>query len=470
MNSRRRLQKQTVGIMALMMYSRLKVNGHSSRDRFASAFFSFVNNANGQRGLAVVVVPSVADSSERIALSLDEEPSPSMLQQLLLHPDQFGGIPYPKSLSPSSISDFKNCPQSFLFQYLFGLKQPANAALAKGTICHSALEQIFDLAPTERTLPVLQNLFRREWAQTRQTDAYRHLFQNDTSSETAWGQQALQLLQHYVQLEDPATVPRPNPVQREVWVRSNLQVDAALGVTGYTTATATTTTTTTASTTTSSTDASNETDTFLVRGIVDRLDMVQVDDYHHHHHHSDGTTASADRIVLRLIDYKTGKAPDLKYSPTMNQKIQQQAFFQLKIYALLLREQQHRRESSWSSKSSSSSSSANGTTTTTTLPLRFLRLFYLTSSQDSTTGAAAAQHWDMDLGATQLERDRVLQSVHAELGQVWMDIVQLVSQQDVMAFHGCQRAFCYCHVCRQRFVPGTVWAPTNDVPKKYDKY
>ena len=381
---------------------------------------SKTTSSNGaQHRLFASVSPAAATAEEE---STVEEKAPTTPQSDgLFHPDQFenGTIPYPTSLSPSSIAEFKKCPQSFLFQYLYKLRQPTNPALAKGSMCHAALEQVFDLAPENRTLDVLQNLLRREWAAQRETKTYCELFANDDQTdEVTWGRSALELLANYWQHEDPAAVPRPNPVQREVWVRSNLTVHAPAGVTGYTVAT-------TAGTNGDAADY-DEQGTFLVRGIVDRLDMVQ----QQHNNNNE------DRIVLRLIDYKTGKAPDLKYSRACNERIQAEAFQQLLIYALLLREKQ--RES--------------------TLPLRYLRLFYLTNK------VHRAQTMDFDMGATAEERDRLLQSVHADLSQVWLQIMELVSRQVPMAWKGCDRSFCYCHACRERFVPGTVWEPPSQQP------
>jgi hypothetical protein len=226
-----------------------------------------------------------------------------------------------------------------------------------------------------------------------------------------WGRQGLQLLESYYRVEDPRKVTRPNPMQREIWVKAQLAVDSAAGATGYTNANE-------GVTQDSTPDASCP--SFLVRGIVDRLDLVQ---------------ASDKSVALRVVDYKTGKAPNLKYSPAMNKKIADEAFFQLKIYALLIRE-----------KGAASAIDS-------TMDLRWLRLFYLTS----VSGEAAFM--DMDLGESPQERDRLLQEVHAELANVWTKVIELVSQQDATKFVGCDRSFCYCHKCRPRFVPGTVWEP-----------
>jgi RecB family exonuclease len=194
--------------------------------------------------------------------------------------------------------------------------------------------------------------------------------------EAAWGKEGLALLENYMQLEEPKLV---SPAKREMWVKENLDV------------------------------YNNE--TVLVRGIVDRLDLVRDDK----------------NVVGRVIDYKSGKAPVFKYPPLVNERIRQDTFFQLLLYALLLR---------------------NGE-----MPVRYLQLFYLTS----TTGKA--QRLEMDLGASPEERAGVLEGVHEQVRKVYGDICDLVSQQDPRMFKGCTRSFCYCHVCRTRFEPGTVWEP-----------
>lgn len=329
----------------------------------------------------------------------------------LLHPSTFSVdgdsssiIPYPKSLSPSSILEFKKCPQSFLFQYLWKLRQPTNAVLTKGIMCHSALEKVYDFSPDERTLDNLQNLFRASWAEQRKQEPYLNLFES-IEDERVWGMEGLQLLQNYFELEDPRQMLRPNPVEREKWVSAHLSVNPELGITSPS----------------QPSENQNVNESFLVRGIIDRLDMVPT---------------SKSSVALRLIDYKSGKAPDLKYSPSMNEKILNESMEQLKIYALLLRESQKR-----------ASDAKN-------MNLRYLRLFYLTSAQPD-----RAEVLDYDLGETQEVRDLELQSVHQDLANVWKDIQALVATQDPLEFIPCERKFCYCHKCRKRFVPGTLAEP-----------
>lgn len=336
--------------------------------------------------------------------------------EALLHPSNFSTdgdssniIPYPKSLSPSSILEFKKCPQSFLFQYLWKLRQPTNGALAKGIMCHSALEKLYDFSPDERTLENLQNLLRAVWAEHRKTEPYLDLFES-IEEESTWGKQGLRLLQNYFELEDPRQIMRPNPVEREKWVSAKLSIHSEFGVTCKSQPLV---------------DNKKDDEAFLVRGIIDRLDMVPT---------------SKSSVALRLIDYKTGKAPDLKYSPSMNEKILNESMEQLKIYALLLRESQ---------KTGNFSKSMN---------LRYLRLFYLSSVEQD-----RAQVLDYDLGKTQEARDVELQAVHKDLAATWKDIQALVATQDPLAFLPCDRPFCYCHKCRRRFIPGTLVEPESKV-------
>ena len=344
-----------------------------------------------------------------------------------LSPSQFytddGQIPMPKALSPSAIIEFQKCPQSYLFQYLFGLRQGTNEALARGTFCHTALENIFDLTPEERTLENLQNLFRKAWSEERLSDNYRGLFEasnnqeatttRDLGAEIIWGKSALTLLDNYYQLEDPRSVPAPNPLVREIWVSSELLSDRG--------------------------------DAFLVRGIVDRVDLMN-------------------GPYLRIVDYKTGKCPDFKYSPATNERIAHESFFQLKIYALLLREMMKKQQvdeegnggvnGGGEERSDSQRRKSNG------LPLnlragihvRNLRLLYLTSKDEG-----PAKYLDCDLGATEEARNAELDRIQADIGRVWSSIQSLVQTNDPRAFVHCDRAFCWCHKVRPKFIPQTVW-------------
>lgn len=276
-------------------------------------------------------------------------------------------VTIPKILSPSALKEFENCPQSFFFQYILKLKQPTNTALAKGSMCHTALEHFLDLPLSDRNLTVLHNLYRKAWAQSRDTDTYKDLF-SDVSAERDWGREGLACLSRYYDSEPE--VAAPNPVQRETWVRATLA------------------------------------ENITVRGIVDRLDLVR----------DEGD------VVMRLMDYKTGKAPALKYSPAMNAKIEREAWDQLVLYSLLLRESKN-------------------------TPIRFLRLIYLGDEDGATVWDKRLEQADMD-------------AMKAKIFTLWADIVRRLESEDPFrAFEGCNRNFCYCHKCRPRFAATDVWQP-----------
>jgi len=326
-----------------------------------------------------------------------------------LSPSQFytedGQIPMPKALSPSAILEFQKCPQSYLFQYLLGLRQGTNEALARGTFCHAALENLFDLIPEERTLENLHNLFRKAWSEERLSDGYRALFEDDKGeavvtrnldAEITWGKSALALLDNYYLLEDPRSVPVPNPLAREIWVSSKLLSDRGAA--------------------------------FLVRGIVDRVDLI-------------------DGPFLRIVDYKTGKCPDFKYSPATNERIARESFFQLKIYALLLREMMRKQQ-----QADEGGSNGLPQNLRAGIQVKNVRLIYLTSKDEG-----PAKYLDCDLGATEEARNAELDRIQDDIGRVWSSITDLVEANDPRAFVHCDRSFCWCHKVRPKFIPQTVW-------------
>ena len=61
-------------------------------------------------------------------------------------------IPIPKSISPSSISQFQSCPLAFRFAYIERLPQAPSPAASKGTLVHRALELLMHRDPTDRTV------------------------------------------------------------------------------------------------------------------------------------------------------------------------------------------------------------------------------------------------------------------------------------------------------------------------------
>ena len=156
-------------------------------------------------------------------------------------------------VSPSRLSDFKQCPQLFKYRAIDRLEEPATVHQARGTTAHLALEYLFDLPTGQRTPSALYDLFRRAWMEVRDDD-YSHLFDN-AEEERRWGMESLELLANYFVLEDPTAIA---PLDREL-------------------------------------DMMDEVDGVLVRGILDRIDELPNGD-------------------LIITDYKTGKAPPERFA------------------------------------------------------------------------------------------------------------------------------------------------------------
>jgi putative RecB family exonuclease len=182
--------------------------------------------------------------------------------------------PYVGSLSPSRSSDFKSCPLKYRFRVIDRLEEAPNRDAARGTLVHAVLERLFDRPAADRTLDAAVDMVASAWqAVLEQDERLAALFAADNADDLAtWLESARALLANYFQLEDPA---RLAPAERELYVVHEIEAAGGLRLHGY----------------------------------VDRLDSTP-----------DGR--------LRVVDYKTGRAPGAGYEA--------QALFQLKFYALLL--------------------------------------------------------------------------------------------------------------------------------------
>jgi putative RecB family exonuclease len=179
----------------------------------------------------------------------------------------------PRALSPSRAADFMHCPLLYRFRTIDRLAEAPDAMATRGTVVHSVLERLFDLAPEARTLEAAAAMLRPEWeALLGAEPALAELFAADADGTALaeWLTSAEGLLATYFDLEDPT---RLRQAERELTVECELPSGVRL------------------------------------RGIVDRLDVAP-----------DG--------ALRVVDYKTGRAPD--------ERFEARALFQMKFYALVL--------------------------------------------------------------------------------------------------------------------------------------
>jgi putative RecB family exonuclease len=148
---------------------------------------------------------------------------------------------------------------------------------ARGTTAHLALERLFQHNAADRTPERLYDLFREAWVELRSSD-YPDLF-DTVDEEREWGLGSLQLLADYFTIEDPTSF---DPDELEM----DLTVDLD--------------------------------DEMRIRGILDRMETVVETDQ-----------SGEQRELLVITDYKTGKAPPDRFAD--------EAFFALRIYALLIR-------------------------------------------------------------------------------------------------------------------------------------
>ncbi|HSA51402.1 MAG TPA: RecB family exonuclease [Yinghuangia sp.] len=183
------------------------------------------------------------------------------------------------SLSPSRAGDFMQCPLLYRFRVIDKLPEKPSASATRGTVVHTVLERLFDLPRGERTPAAAVAMLRPAWDELlSRRPELAELFADGEGAVKAeeladWLAGAEKLVERYFTLEDPNLL---EPARRELYVEAELE-----GVEGGLT----------------------------LRGYIDRLDVAPGGD-------------------LRVVDYKTGKAP----SPQFEDK----ALFQMKFYALML--------------------------------------------------------------------------------------------------------------------------------------
>jgi putative RecB family exonuclease len=176
------------------------------------------------------------------------------------------------ALSPSRAADFKQCPLLYRFRAIDRLPEPPSTAQLRGSVVHAALEQLYGLPAAERGPQAVDALVDPAWEQVI-ADEPELAGQLDTEQQTQLLDEARKLLSGYYRLEDPTRFDPQSCEQR-------IEVELADGT--------------------------------LLRGIIDRIDVAPTGE-------------------LRVVDYKTGKAP-----PEARALAEFKAMFQMKFYAVAL--------------------------------------------------------------------------------------------------------------------------------------
>ncbi|GGT22628.1 recombinase RecB [Streptomyces atratus] len=179
----------------------------------------------------------------------------------------------PSSLSPSRASDFMQCPLLYRFRVIDKLPEKPSEAATRGTLVHAVLERLFDNPAVERTAGRATALIPGQWDRLLESKPeLSELFAEDAGGErlARWLSEAESLVERWFSLEDPT---RLEPAERELFVETELESGLRL------------------------------------RGVIDRIDVAPTGD-------------------VRIVDYKTGKAPRPEYA--------EGALFQMKFYALVI--------------------------------------------------------------------------------------------------------------------------------------
>jgi len=177
----------------------------------------------GTRRIAAALPHVARFSTTRPAMQLREDEVDAMARAAALKIAI--KLVMPPRLSPTAVTAFKECPQTFLFQNMWKLPEPPSKALEKGSVVHDTLEKLFDLPPAERR-DQLHHTLRKAWRERRNdalvTSLFGEIVETRKAGEREWGQECLHLLDNYLAFEDPAAPPTGEPLAREAWASAIL--------------------------------------------------------------------------------------------------------------------------------------------------------------------------------------------------------------------------------------------------------
>lgn len=176
------------------------------------------------------------------------------------------------ALSPSRATDFKQCPLLYRFRAIDRLPEATSAAQLRGSVVHAALEQLYGLPAGLRSPDTARSLVQRAWDQMVAAEP-ELAGELDPGQPTQLLEDARALVSGYYRLEDPTRFDPQCCEQR-------VEVELADGT--------------------------------MLRGYIDRIDVAATGE-------------------LRVVDYKTGKAP-----PAARALAEFKAMFQMKFYAVAL--------------------------------------------------------------------------------------------------------------------------------------
>lgn len=179
-----------------------------------------------------------------------------------------GLVGRPLALSPSRAADFKQCPLLYRYRAIDRFPETPTPAQTRGTVVHAALENLFDMPAALRTQESADFLVDGAWAAMCEADPDLADLIGD-GDHAAFLREAHKLIANYYRMENP-TAFDADAVEQHVEIES---------------------------------------DEVLMRGFIDRIDVAPTGE-------------------IRVVDYKTGRAPGEAYEA--------KALFQMKFYALAI--------------------------------------------------------------------------------------------------------------------------------------
>ena len=121
-------------------------------------------------------------------------------------------------LSPSSVTDFKSCPQLFKYRTIDRVPEGVSGPAAKGSLIHAVLERLF-MEPAPRRIPrQAEALLEALWQQVRDDPDFRPTGMGSLE-EDAWLEESRSLLLNYFKLEDPRSL---EASKLEWWIEYDL--------------------------------------------------------------------------------------------------------------------------------------------------------------------------------------------------------------------------------------------------------
>src|SRR5580692_9769401 len=112
----------------------------------------------------------------------------------------------PRTLTPSKVTSFTNCPMAFRFSQIERLPEPPSPPAVKGTLVHSALEGLIWNHPAGgRSAATAASELERAWVEIQDDEEFVQLGLGPEEAETFLAD-ARTLVENYLDLEDPNEV------------------------------------------------------------------------------------------------------------------------------------------------------------------------------------------------------------------------------------------------------------------------